>query len=444
MPARPALALGLITLFGWTAAPSFGDGPPPVPATRAELKRFLEDSKGNQPRLPLPALTVEEREKMNRGDWSLANNGRTRKAYLPPEIAGVGFLKVTDPTITLDYPFQTMLFWIVSRCNNCTYCMGHQESKLAAAGLTDDTIAALDGDWSAFSPKQRSAFTLARKLTLTPQSVVAADVEGLRSFYNNSEITQILLFVANFNAMNRWTGALKIPQEHHREYLTPTASNFHDAVSLVAPLDPNRSKSGPSCAGLSRRPPLETPEGVARALEACRTRTSILPMADPDSARSVVSKDFGSEATSSAPPEWVRLLAQFPQAGAGRIALHLTTETKGTLDPKFKAEIAYTAARQDRTWYALGHARRKLTALGFTPAQIEALDGPLDGFRPEEAAVLGLARKLTTDPALVDDGDIAALRARMDDKQIAEVVHQIAEAAFFDRLTEAARLRLED
>jgi len=42
MPARPALALGLITLFGWTAAPSFGDGPPPVPATRAELKRFLE------------------------------------------------------------------------------------------------------------------------------------------------------------------------------------------------------------------------------------------------------------------------------------------------------------------------------------------------------------------------------------------------------------------
>ncbi len=147
-------ALTLLTLLGWTAA-SFGDGPPSVPATRAELKQFLEDSKQNQPRLPLPALTPDEQAKLDRGDWSVANNGRTRKAYLPPEVASVGFLKMTDPTITLDYPFQTMLFWIVSRCNNCTYCMGHQESKLAAAGLTDDKIAALDGDWSRFSPRER-------------------------------------------------------------------------------------------------------------------------------------------------------------------------------------------------------------------------------------------------------------------------------------------------
>ena len=60
------------------------------------------------------------------------------------------------------------------------------------------------------------------------------------------------------------------------------------------------------------------------------------------------------------------------------------------------------------------------------------------------AAILALARKLTTDPALITDADIQALRARLDDKQVAEVVHQVTEAAFFDRLTEAARLRLED
>ncbi len=443
MPARSTLPFALMTLFGWIA-PSFADGPPSVPATRGELKRFLEDSKANQPRIPLPPLTVEEQEKMNRGDWSVANNGRTRKAYLPPEIAGVGFLKVADPTITLDYPFQTMLFWIVSRGNNCTYCMGHQESKLAAAGLDDDTIAALDGDWSAFSPKQRAAFALARKLTLTPQAVNPADIEGLRSFYSDSEITQILLFVANFNAMNRWTGALKIPQEHHRAYLTPTSPAYKDAVSLVAPLDPDRPKAGPSGAGLSRRPPLETPEEVAQALEVCRIRTAILPLADASTARSVASASFGSESASSVPPEWVRLLSQFPQAGAGRIALHLATETKGTLDPRFKAEIAYTAARHDRAWYALGHARRRLAALGFTPDRVDALDGALDSFESEEAAVLALARKLTVNPALIDDADIAALRSKMDDKKVAEVVHQVTEAAFFDRLTEAARLRLED
>ena len=443
MLVRPAArALTLLTLLGFIA-PSFGDGPPSVPATRAELKQFLEDSKQNQPRLPLPALTPDEVDRLNRGDWSVVNNGRTRKAYLPPEIANVGFLKMTDPTITLDYPFQTMLFWIVSRCNNCTYCMGHQESKLAAAGLTDGKIAGLDGDWSRFTPREQAAFGLARKLSLTPQDVTPADVDGLRAFYDDAEITQILLFVANFNAMNRWTGALKIPQEQHREYLTPTAPADRDAVSLVAPLDPNRAPGGLACAGPSRRPRLETPAEVARALEACRSRTAILPLADPSVARSVAG-DPSADAETGTPPEWVRLLARFPRAGAARIALHRATATKGTLAPQFRAEIAYTAARQDRAWYALGHAQRRLAALGFSAAQVAALDGPLATFPPAEAAILALARKLTTDPALVADADIQALRARLDDKQVAEVVHQITEAAFFDRLTEAARLRLED
>ena len=432
-----ARTVALLALMG-TSAPSRADNPPPVPATRTELKQFLEASKGNQPRLPLPALTPEEQAKHDRGDWSVVNNARMRRAYLPPEVANANFLKPADPTITLDYPFQTRLFWVVSRCNNCTYCMGHQESKLAATGMTDAAIGALDGDWSAFPASERAAFALARKLTLTPQSVTPGDVDGLRSFYNDAEITQILLVVANFNAMNRWTGALKIPQEPHRVYLTPTTPS-DETVSLVAPLDPNRPAGEMACAAPSRRPALESPMQVAEALAACRTRTAILPLADLATARSVAGED-----DSTTPDEWVRLLARFPQAGAARVALYRAGQTRGTLDPRIKAEIAYTAARHDRAWYALGHARKRLTALGFSTDQIEALDGPLDKFPPAEAAALALARKLTVNPALVDDADLAALRSQIDDKQVAEVVHQVAEAAFFDRITESARLRLED
>ena len=439
MLARIAASLTLLAPLA-PALTQADDGPPPVAATRAELKQFLEASKQNRPRLPLPPLTADEQARIERGDWSVMNNGRTRAAYLPPEVAGVGFFRPTDPAVTLDYPFQTMLFWIVSRGNNCTYCMGHQESKLAAAGLDDARVAGLDHDWSRFSARERAAFALARKLTLTPQDVVPADVAGLREFYTDPEITQILLFVGNFNAMNRWTGALKIPQEQHRVYLTPTAAADRDAVSLVAPLDPNRSAAGMACAGPARRGELEGPEAVTRALEAARTRTPVLPLADPATARAVA----GLAADAPPPPEWVRLLARFPQAGATRIALIRANETAGALDPRLRAEIAYTAARRDRAWYALGHARRRLAALGFAPAQVEALDGPVGRFPPAEAATLALTRKLTTDPALIEDADVAALRATMDDRRVAEVVHQIAEAAFFDRLTEAAHLRLED
>ena len=434
-----ALLLGPVPALTPTPARA-GDGPPPVAATRAELKQFLEDSKHNRPRLPLPALTPDEQAKADRGDWTVVNNARMRRAYLPTEIATSGFLKFADPTITLDYPFQTMLFWVVSRCNNCTYCMGHQESKLAAAGLDDARIAGLDHDWSRFTPRERAALAFARKLTLTPQEVAPADVAKLRESYNDSEITQIILFVANFNAMNRWTGALKIPQEDHRAYLTPTADADRDAVSAVAPLDGGRPANGLACAAPARRPALETPAEVDRALAAARARTPLLPLADPSAARAVA----GTEADPASPPQWVRLLALFPDAGGARIKLVRATATAGALDAKLRAEVAYTAARRDRAWYALGHARRRLADLGLAPAQVEALDGPLDAFPPAEAAVLALARKLTTDPALVDDADVAAVRAHLDAKQVAEVVHQVAEAAFFDRLTEAAGLRLEE
>ncbi len=436
---RTRLAMFVAFLLAPTG-PTFADGPPSVPATRPEMKRFLEDSKRNQPRLPLPPLTAEEREKASQGDWSVVNNGRMRKFYLPADLAGAGFVRGPDPSMTLGHPMQTMIFWVVSRCNNCTYCMGHQESKLAAAGLSEDRIAALDGDWSEFTAAERAAFAFARKLTLAPHAVGPADVEGLRRHYSDPEILEILVVAANFNAMNRWTGALKIPQEDHRVYLTPTPAKYREGASRVAPLDPARPASGPSCAAPSRRPPLESPAEVDAALAACRGRTPLLPLADDARARALLPADFPSGPA----PEWARLLANFPKAGGARIALRRAAEEKGTLDPRLRAEVAYTAARLDRAWYALGHARRRLAALGYTPAQVEALDGPLAAFPPPGRAALALARKLTVDPALVDDADVDALHPHFPEKQVAELIHHVTEAAFFDRVTEATRLRLED
>ena len=81
----------------------------------------------------------------------IINNGRMRKLYLPAEVLGGGFSREPDPAMTLNNTFKTMFFWIVSRANNCTYCQGHQEVKLAGDGVKEETIAALDGDWSEFT-----------------------------------------------------------------------------------------------------------------------------------------------------------------------------------------------------------------------------------------------------------------------------------------------------
>ncbi|WZO98519.1 hypothetical protein EP7_000099 [Isosphaeraceae bacterium EP7] len=421
------------------------DETPIVPATRPEMKRILEGSKHSVPRLPLPpptAAEVAEASARPKGSLSgIINNARMRGLYLPAELRNASYLGAGgDPALTLNDAFKVELFWIVSRINNCYYCMGHQEVKLAAAGRSEDLIASLDGDWSGHTPAERVAYAYAKKLSREPQAVTGADIEALKRHYTDSQVLEMTMAIGGFNGMNRWTGALAIPQEDHRVYLTPTSPSIAEQVSLVAPIDASKGKpQDPVCAVPSARPKLETADELAAALAAARTRAPRLELAGEEAARAALPADFPSAPL----PAWVRLLARFPRTGVGRVVLHRTAEEAGTLDPKLRAEVAHIAARNDRAWYALDQADRRLKALGATPAEIAELDGAWDALPPSRKHAYELARKLTVDPAMVGDSDIARLRGPYTDKQVAELVFQVTEAAFFDRVTEAAGLPLE-
>jgi hypothetical protein len=120
---RHTLVVPLFLALASTARAADGAGakPLPVPLTRPELKQALEDLKARQPRIPLPELTPEEKEKL--GERGASYEGRLRYHYMPPggRTGGGGFSREPDPRMTLDYAFKTRLFWIVSRANNCHY-----------------------------------------------------------------------------------------------------------------------------------------------------------------------------------------------------------------------------------------------------------------------------------------------------------------------------------
>ncbi|RUL87122.1 carboxymuconolactone decarboxylase family protein [Tautonia sociabilis] len=418
------------------------DSPPPgtrpVPVTREDLKQALEQSKRSTPRLPLPPISDEERQRAEGGSLGVVNNGRMRRDYLPPGFVAGGFPSREEPGMTLGYPFQTTLFWIVSRANNCTYCLGHQESKLAAAGVPEDRVAALDGDWSGFSPAERAAFAFTRALTTTPHEIGDDDLEALRAHYDDDQITEIIYVVSSFNAMNRWTGALNIPQEEHREYLTPTAPEFRSLVTRVAPIGPARPGPGTRPASPWHRPALESRSEVEERIESARSRSPRVSLLDAETTRARV-----QELGEGEPPNWIRLLARFPKVGVDRIAILRAVEREGTLDPLLRSQVAWTAARLDRSWYALAIARERLRAAGQSDSEIFALDGDLSELSEADRLALRFAQRLTVDPALVSDGDVARLREHFSDHQVAELVAVVAEAAFFDRLTEAAGLPVE-
>ncbi len=488
MRTTTALAMGLmLASVGAVKA----DEPRPVPLTRPEMKQLIEDMKARKPRIPLPELTEDEKTQL--GERGSGYEGRLRTLYLPPgegfgfgggnraagtaktagratanptggAAAGAGLGRNSDSNMSLDYAFKTELFWIVSRTNNCQYCLGHQEGKLLGAGLKEEEIAALDGDWSDFNPAQRNAFAFARKLTYEPYNLTDADINGLRKDYKDLQILEMILSVAGNNAINRWKEGAGVPQSKSggnfgrrnengvvaapapdrpapiQTYLTATPEKFLTTITKVAPvvLDPKTGE--PTKLTVCKRPPLESRAEVEKALEIAHKRAPRLPLLDEAKARAAV-----SEAMPDGPlPQWVRLVANFPREGVNRITTLRAAEEKGDLKPLLKAQVSWIIARQDRAWYAVGLAKRRLKELGQSEEQIYKLDGDWSEYSPVERALFTVGHKLAASPVVLTDGDVDNAVKLAGPRDIVQLISYTTTRASFDRITEAAGLAIED
>ncbi len=459
------IAAGLAALAGQAFAADDPTTPRPIPLTRPDMKFLLEDMKARKPRIPLPEMTAEEKEKL--GERGGGYEARLRALYMPEGSANAfgfgrpgasGGKSEPDPNVTLDNKFKVQLFWIVSRANNCQYCLGHQESKLLGAGMTDDEIAALDGDWADHTPAQKAAYAFARKFTLAPHTMADADIDGLKKHYTEKQIIEMVLSMAGNNAINRWKEGAGVPQSANgggfrgkdgaapkdappakQTYLTPTSDAFKDKVTKVAAVQVNE-KNEPTKATVCVRPALESRAEVEKLLAAAEARTPRLPLVEEAQAREVL----GDAVPAKEPvTQWARLLANIPGQGKGRVASEKNAVEKGDLTPLMKAQASWIIARQDRAWYAAGEARRRLKALGQTDDQIFALDGDWAKATPAEQSLYTLAKKLAASPVVLTDADVEKALKLTGPKEVVQMISYTTNRASFDRITEAAGLAIE-
>lgn len=441
------------------------DAPRPTPVTRPAMKRMIEAMKGRQERIPLPEPTEAEKTAAAGDPTALLYENRLRALYLPgTELRGyLGFggtapkrpnapapkvIIEPDPAVTLDYGFKTRLFWIASRVNNCQYCLGHQESKLLAVGMSDDDLANLDSDWSVFPENERAAFAFARKLTLAPGTITDADIDHCLAHFTGKEILEMALSVGGNNAINRWKEGIGVAQAGNggnsgwaqtgsngaHSYLTPTSDRFAAIPSAVAVLGAGGSVEGLVATGLDA--PVPAAEALAGGLAAARARTPRLPLVDEPEARSVL----GDLAPAGAIPHWMRLLAHFPLAGPRMVkAFELTAAAPG-LSPLEQARIAWTVARRNQAWYALGLAETRLRAQGADDAAILDLAGPQSGLSAADRAVLLVADRLAAAPVICTDAEFQAALEATSPATMVRVVHEVAMQSLFDRFTEVAGL----
>ena len=358
--------------------------------------------------------------------------------------------------MTLTYQFKTMLFWIVARTNNCQYCLGHQEWKLSAVGMSDDAIAALDADWSVYSEAEQAAFAYARLLTFEPHRLSDAEIAKVAKHYTPLQILEMTMSMAGNNAINRWKEGSGIPQssgntftgrggagsapaaEHSDSFTTPTSEKFKSAVSIVAPFEVFQGK--PSGQGLSTRPAMETRDKVKAKLAEATTRTARLPLIDEAVAQAWL-KESGQDISAS---NWVRLLSNFPNEGRGRLPSLVSREKQtGDLTELQKAQFSWIIARQDRAWYAVGQAYKKLQSLGQSEDQIFALDGDWKGFSEVDQSLFMFAKHLAASPIALTDEDAASALDLTGPRNVVQTINHVASCAYFDRVTEAAGLAIE-
>lgn len=401
--------------------------PKAVPKTRPEMKAALEGLKQRTPRLPLPPPTADEIAAAN--GRPVVGNGRARQLYLPKEWFAADFK--ADPTMTVDKTMKVQVFWIVSRANNCQYCLGHQELKLKKAGQTEDQIAALDSDWTSYAPEVQVALDFGRKVTLNPHLIDTADIDSLKKHYKNDEVIDIVFTSSFFNNVNRWTDSLGIPQDNKfggesAELNTPTSENFQTKSTIVGAIE------------LPKRPqPVSFAEAISE-IEKAKGRKPRVEIPDRTSVAEKIGIPSGEKL-----PLWIVAIGNYPEMAKMLADAQRAIDTTGELDAKLKAKIAWTTARNNHSYGAAGVAHARLATLGIKDKQIEAMESGKGSESEGEKAALEFVKKLTVSPQLMTDADIAGLRKHFSDKSVAQIVYVACNANMIDRIYESLQLPVD-
>lgn len=396
-----------------------------VPKTRTETKKVLGTLKERSPRLPVPETVPGGTNPAS----SNVINGRARRYYLPD-----AWLQAerwgNEPESKVSYELKTQCFWVVSRGNNCHYCLGHQEHKLKLAGLTDDQIGALDRNWETLDPRTRKGVELARKMTVLPFSMSDRDVAALKSEYSDSEIVELVYSIARFNSMNRWTDSMGLPQDsemrgEHVEFESPTDARWDQGESIVL--------AGPDIV----RPAAWSWDECQKQIQIAATRTARVQLVSKQSAAESLKLDTEEI------HDWHRAIATLPAANPEMVRAWTAMLSDPELDPKIKAAICWTTARHNRAAGSLSMALKQAKQLGISEQEIRSWDAGNSASLPTGLSkAIAFAKKVTCDPTKITDADIAELRKEFSDRQTAHVIYTAATANALDRLTETLSLAI--
>lgn len=126
---------------------------------------------------------------------------------------------------------------VVSKLNECSYCVAHHEPRLLDQGLEPQTVAhILDPDCPGLDKIDRLVRDYAVQVTERPQTMRDAIFEELREHFNEAQIVELTLRIALCGFFNRFNDALQIGIEDGViEYMLAKGGSVADLPRHGAP-----------------------------------------------------------------------------------------------------------------------------------------------------------------------------------------------------------------
>lgn len=300
----------------------------------------------------------------------------------------------------------------IAQVNGSPYVAAHAMRALRASSAGHAALLVLSsGALGRLSPPDRAAVSYAESLTRDIHGVTDEDFALARGLFNDSEIVELTIVTAFFNAFTRYAEALRLPVESW-------------AMDTPGPAPWRGSSAG------------------------SRARVALLADDEITAAGAVLAAS--KETTASAGGLGLgmansqRAMLRAPALGLAWRAYGAALREKETVGRDIKLQVSFAVSWQNQCRYCTIHQVVGLRRLGVDIAKLVAMQKDDSALTPREAVAVRFARTLTTKPGGLTDADYAALTTEFGDLGAFEVLLQVCQFAFMNRFTDGLRLPSED
>ena len=177
----------------------------PALESQADTERTLEAAHKRTPRLPL-VDEAKAREVLGK-DWP-ADAAVPQWVRLLANFPGQGKSCVVSQRSAeekgdLKPLLKAQVSWIIARQDRAWYAAGLAKLLLKELGQSDEQIYKLDGEWSNFTPAERSLFTVAKKLAASPVVLTDADVAEALKQTGPRDVVQLITYTTTRASFDR-------------------------------------------------------------------------------------------------------------------------------------------------------------------------------------------------------------------------------------------------